>query len=68
MKYIGDKINVRYDPTSLDKAFIFTDDGNILETIYPVDRVANSKVIRKQNVKPVDFSPFTVNDNNDNDD
>jgi hypothetical protein len=62
MKYIGDKINVRYDPTSLDKAFIFSDDGNILETIYPVDKVANSKVIRKQNIKSVDFSPFSVND------
>ncbi len=35
MKYIGDRINVRYDPTSLDKAFIFSDDGSILETIYP---------------------------------
>lgn len=68
MKYIGDKINLRYDPTSLDKAYIFSDDGNILETIYPVDKVANSKVIRQQNIKPVDFSPFSVNDNNDNDD
>lgn len=65
MKYIGDRINVRYDPTNLDKAFIFSDDGNILETIYPVDKVSNSKVIRKQNVKPVDFSPFAVNGDND---
>lgn len=66
IKYIGDRINIRYDPTSLDKAFIFSDDGNILETIYPADKIANSKVIRKQNIKSVDFSPFAVNDNNDN--
>ncbi|MFW6280987.1 MAG: DDE-type integrase/transposase/recombinase [Halanaerobium sp.] len=64
MKYIGDKINLRYDPTSLDKAFIFSDEGKILETIYPVDKIANSKIIRKQNIKTVDFSPFTVTDDN----
>ncbi|MFW6029500.1 MAG: hypothetical protein ACOCRO_04520 [Halanaerobiales bacterium] len=66
MKYIGDRINVRYDPTNLDKSFIFSDDGNLLETIYPVDKVGTSKVISKQNIKLVDFSPFAVNNNNNN--
>lgn len=55
MKYIGDKINIRYNPTSLYKAYIFSDNGNILETIYSVDKISNSKIFRKQNVEPVDF-------------
>ncbi|MCX7885103.1 MAG: Mu transposase C-terminal domain-containing protein [Caloramator sp.] len=28
-KYIGERIKVRYDLTSLDKVFIFDDNGNI---------------------------------------
>jgi len=59
MKYIGEKINVRYDPSALDKAIIFSKDGEKMETIYPVNKIANSKVKRKHNVKPVDFSSFS---------
>lgn len=58
LKYIGDKINIRYDPTSLDKAFIFSEEGKILDTIFPVNKVDNTHVRRKENIKPVDFSPF----------
>ena len=60
MAYIGDKINVRYDPSFLDKAFIFSEEGDKKETIYPVDKISNSKVKRKQNVAPVDFSHFSA--------
>jgi hypothetical protein len=59
-KYIGDKINVRYDPTSLEKAYIFSNEKK-QETIYPVNKHDNTKIKRKQNVKPVDFSSFANN-------
>ncbi|MEN4029243.1 MAG: DDE-type integrase/transposase/recombinase [Methanobacterium sp.] len=58
-KYIGERINVRYDPTCLDKAYIFNDNGKCLEAIHPVDRVANSKVLRNSKVLPIDFSEFS---------
>ena len=64
MKYIGEKINVRYYPSSLDKAFIFSKEGEKKETIYPADKIANSKVRRKQNIKPVDFSHFSYENDN----
>jgi hypothetical protein len=61
VKYVGDKINVRYDPNSLEKAYIFSDEGKVLETIYPINKIDNSKIIRNQNVKTVDFTPYSIN-------
>lgn len=58
LNYMGEKIHVRYDPTSLDKAYIFTEDGKLTDTIFPINKLENSKVRREQNVKSVDFSPF----------
>lgn len=43
---IGQKINVRYSPISLDKAFIFNSDNRISDTVYPLNKVDNSKVKR----------------------
>ncbi|KRQ85777.1 Integrase core domain protein [Caloramator mitchellensis] len=60
-KYVGERINVRYDPSSLDKAYIFSDDNRILDTIYPVNKIDNSKVKRQKNIKPIDFSSFSAN-------
>jgi putative transposase len=51
-KYMGEKINVRYSPIDLDKAFIFDKDNKIVDIIYPLKRVDNSKV--KRNV--IDYS------------
>ena len=59
MKYIGDKVNVRFIPTDLDKAYIFSEEGKLLDCIYPVDKIVNSKTIRDHNLKPIDFSAFT---------
>lgn len=59
-KYIGERIKVCYDPASLDKAFIFDDSGSCICTIYPVNKVANSKVIRDSAKKAADFSPFNI--------
>lgn len=59
-KYIGERIKVRYDPTALDKAYIFDDHGNCLQTIYPVNKIVNSKVIRNTAKKAADFSAFNI--------
>jgi len=63
-KYIGEQIKVRYDPTQLDKAYIFDDNGNCIETVYPVSKIDNSKVIRSKDKNPVDFSPFNIQEVN----
>lgn len=62
LKYVGETINVRYDPTSIDKAYIFSDDNVLLYTVYPVKKIDNSKVRREHNFKNVDFSSFNPND------
>lgn len=59
-KYIGERIKVRYDPSSLDKAYIFDDNGSCRNTIYPVNKVLNSKVIRDSAKKVADFSSFNI--------
>lgn len=51
-KYMGQKINIRYSPIDLDKAFIFSKDNKIVETVYPLNRVDNSKI--KRNI--IDYS------------
>jgi len=63
-RYIGEQIKVRYDPTQLDKAYIFDDNGNCIETIYPVSKIDNSKVIRSKDKNPLDFSPFNIQEVN----
>jgi transposase InsO family protein len=65
LKFVGDKINIRYDPTSLDAAYIFSEDGKFIDSIYPVKKIDNSRVKRSQNVKPVDFSSFSTNSGSD---
>ena len=45
-QFIGSKIKVRYLPTDMSELFIYTDDGKLLHTIYPVKKVDNSKIKR----------------------
>ena len=45
-QFIGSKIKVRYLPTNKSELFIFSDDGKLLHTIYPVKKVDNSKIKR----------------------
>jgi len=45
-KFIGSKIKVRYLPTDTSEIFIYSDDGRLLHTIYPVRKVDNSKIKR----------------------
>lgn len=63
LKYVGESISIRYDPTNMDKAFIFSNDNLLLDTIYPIKKIDNSKIRRANNFKVVDFSSFNPNDN-----
>lgn len=62
LKFVGECINIRYDPTIMDKAFIFSDDNLLVDTVYPLRKIDNSKVRREHNFKSVDFSSFNPND------
>ena len=46
-KYIGKKITIKYDFSDRSKAWIY-DDGKKIESIHLVDKVANSKIKRKE--------------------
>lgn len=46
-KYIGKKITIKYDFKDRTKAWIY-DNGQKIETIHLVDKVANSKIRRKE--------------------
>ena len=46
-KYIGKKITIKYDFSDRSKAWIY-DDGKKIESIHLVDKVANSKIRRKE--------------------
>jgi putative transposase len=49
-KYIGEKILVRYEAFSLDKAYVFDEKGTQLETIFPVRKVDNCKIKRASTI------------------
>ncbi len=51
--FIGQKIHIRFEATSTEKAYIFDEHQNLLHTIFPVNKIDNSKIIRKQYI---DFS------------
>jgi len=57
-KYTGFKINIRYDPTNMDKAYIFDDNGNLAEVIFQVNKIDNTKIRRTSKEETVDFSSF----------
>ena len=63
LRYVGESINVRYDPTCMDKAYIFSDSNVLMDTIYPVKKIDNSRIRREHNFKSVNFSIFNPNDN-----
>ena len=46
-KYIGKKITVKYDFSDRSKAWIY-DNGKKIEAIKIVDKIANSKIRRKE--------------------
>ncbi len=60
IEYIGEQVKVRYDPSQMGKAYIFDDDGKCLNTIYPVNKIDNSRIIRDRAKNTIDFSPFNI--------
>ena len=58
-KYIGSRINIRYDPTNDAEVYIFNENGERLEWILKVNKIDNSKIRRGSKKDPVDFSPFS---------
>lgn len=60
-KYIKTHINIRYDPTDMDKAFIFSENGERLEEIYKVNKIDNSKIRRGTKKEGINFSSFSNN-------
>ena len=47
-KYIKQQIQVKYPPDNLNIAYIYDEFGNLKHEIYPVDKIANSKVKRSE--------------------
>lgn len=45
-KYMKQKITIKFNPNNLDVAYIY-DNGKKIDTIYPVKKVDNSKIKRK---------------------
>ena len=45
-KYIRQKINVRYSPLQLDKAYVFDQNNVLTDTVYPLKKTDNSRVKR----------------------
>jgi len=49
-EYIRKYITVKYNPHNLEKLYIYSDKNERLHTIKAVDKIANSKVKRQQNI------------------
>ena len=55
-KYIGQKINLRYAPDDLSELYIINQNNEIVETVYKLDKVANSTIKRKG----IDYSTIKI--------
>ncbi len=55
-KYIGQKINLRYAPDDLSELYIINQNNEIVETVYKLDKVANSTLKRKG----IDYSTIKI--------
>lgn len=47
-KYIGDRIKIRFSPLDLSKAYIFNNNEEMTEIIFPVKKIDNSKIKRSE--------------------
>lgn len=59
-KYVGQSIEIRYDPNNLNEVYIFENEQNIF-TCKIIDKISNSKVKRKNSI---DYSKV-INDERD---
>ena len=51
-KYIKQRINIRYTPDALTEAYIYNDQNELTDVVYPLKKVDNSKIKRKS----IDYS------------
>jgi transposase InsO family protein len=51
-RYIGQRINIRYSPIDLGEAYIFDINNILIDTIYPLKKIDNSKIKRNN----IDYS------------
>lgn len=58
LKFMGQRIHLRYDPTDFTKAYIFSENHQRLETVYPVAKIDNTKVRRRDRELQITFSAF----------
>lgn len=55
--FIGRQVTVRFDPENLSRVYLRDSDSPEFVTVYPVQAVTNSKLIRKQNQRSeIDFA------------
>lgn len=59
-KYIGQTINIRYSPIDLNQAYIFDLNNKLIDIIYPLKKIDNSKIKRKN----IDYSKMIGDDFN----
>jgi hypothetical protein len=59
-KYIGQKINIRYSPIDLEMAYIYNAINISTDTIYPLNKVENSKI----KMKTIDYTNASGGDSN----
>lgn len=59
-KYIGQKINIRYSPIDLEKAYVFNKDNVLTDIIYPLKKIDNSKIKRTT----LDYTMFSGGNHN----
>jgi hypothetical protein len=51
-KYISQKIKIRYTPDDLSEVYILNKNNEIIDTVYPLKKIDNSKIKRKS----IDYS------------
>ena len=47
-KYIKQRIQIKFDPNNLKIAYIYDEYGKLKNEIYPIDKIANSRVKRNE--------------------
>jgi putative transposase len=57
-KYIGQRLSLRYSPMDLTEAYIFNINNELTETIYPLNKIDNSKIKRNN----IDYSKMIGDD------
>ena len=60
-KYIGTRVNLKFDPTNFNRAFVVDENNKIIEEISLLNKVLNSRIVRKK----IDYTKNVEGDIND---